>query len=257
MLAQSLLVFVSALAVASASPVRKRCESAQASSTVSATIAASPTILATPTLPTTGGSNELPSTNGTLKAIVVGHGIQNYTCAAAGANATSVGALAVLYDITDLYSSLSDDERTQLSADVLRTTDLPLNLAGDSDDQYAANVSDPFKADADLTVEGIDEPLKVLGYHYFDASLTPTFDLFNAGMLFKGGKLSSVKAPAGADPGLLNTGAVDWLQLGDKGASVGLAQVYRVVTAGGNGLSCDTAGQVFSVPYAAQYWYYD
>jgi hypothetical protein len=95
-----------------------------------------------------------------------------------------------------------------------------------------------------------------LGHHYFDASLAPTFDLYNADLFFKGSKLKNVKAPATADPGLLNTGAVDWLQLGDKGASVGLTLVYRVVTAGGNGLACDEAGQVFSVPYASQYWFY-
>lgn len=205
----------------------------------------------------TQGSTELPAANGTLKAIVVGHGIQNYTCSAAGANATSGGALAVLYDITSLYASLTTEQRTQLPINVLRTTDLPLNLAGDVDNEYAADVSDPFKDDEDLTVDGLAEPLKVLGHHYFDASLTPTFDLYNADLLFKGGKLSSVKAPASADAGLLNTGAVDWLQLGDKGASVGLTETYRVVTAGGNSLACEEAGQTISVPYASQYWYYE
>lgn len=202
------------------------------------------------------GATELPAANGTLKAIAVGHGIQNYTCSAAGANATSGGALAVLYDITDLYPSLTDDERNQLPINLLRTTDLPLNLAGDVDNQYAADVSNPYKADADVTVEGISEPLKVLGHHYFDQSLVATFDLFSVGLLFKGGKLYNVKAPATADLGLLNTGAVDWLLLADKGASVGLTTTYRVVTAGGNFLPCDEAGQTFSVPYAAQYWYY-
>lgn len=153
---------------------------------------------------------------------------------------------------------MTDEQRTQLPINLLRTTDLPLNLAGDPDDQYAADVSNPFKADADVTVEGVAGSLSVLGHHYFDASLTPTFDLYNdADLLFKGGKLNSVKAPATADPGLLNTGAVDWLQLVDKGASVGLTEVYRVVTAGGNALACEEAGQTFSVPYAAQYWYYD
>lgn len=200
----------------------------------------------------------MPAANGTLKAIVVGHGIQNYTCSAAGANATSIGALAVLYDISSIYSSMTDAQRTQLPVTVLHTTDLPLNLAGIADNEYAADVANPFKEDADLTVEGVSEPLKVLGHHYFDVSSTPTFDLYNANaeMLFKGGKLNGVKAPATADPGLLNTGAVDWLELGDKGASVNLAYAYRVVTAGGNGLACVAAGQTFSVPYASQYWLY-
>lgn len=192
--------------------------------------------------------------------MAVGHGIQNYTCTAANATATSLGALAVLYDITSVYASLSSDEQDQLPITLLRTTDLPLNLAEplDPDNQYAADAADPWIPDADVTLDGVDEPLSVLGHHFFDASLTPTFDLYNAdNLLFKGGKLSGVKAPADADPGILNTGAVDWLQLGDKGASVGLTEVYRVVTAGGGALACAEAGQVFSVPYAAQYWFYD
>ncbi|ETS81182.1 hypothetical protein PFICI_06184 [Pestalotiopsis fici W106-1] len=272
MLPQSLLVAISALAITSAGPVRKRCDaSSEIASTTSVAAATSTataddetTSPASPTLPVTGGTSELPAANGTLIAVAVGHGIQNYTCSAAGVTATSIGALAVLYDITDIYSSLSADEQTQLPVNVLRTTDLPLNLAETTDpsNPYAADTADPFPADdADLTVEGVDGPLSVLGRHYFDAALTPTFDLYNAdggdGLLFKGGKLSGVKAPASADPGLLNTGAVDWLQLGDKGASIGLTEVYRVVTAGGGPLTCDEAGQVFSVPYASQYWFYD
>lgn len=201
----------------------------------------------------------------------MGHGIQNYTCSAAGANATSVGALAVLYDITSLYSTLTDAERDQLPITLLYDTALPLNMASSSTgttnttdvgQQYAANVADPFRGskDADVTVPGLSAPLAALGRHYFDASLTPTFDLYGAttaGTLFKGGKLNGVHAPADADAGLFNTGAVDWLQLGDKGASVGLTEVYRVVTAGGSSLACTEAGQAISVPYAAQYWFYD
>ncbi|KAK6199864.1 mitogen activated protein kinase 2 [Pestalotiopsis sp. IQ-011] len=265
MLPRSLLVITSALAVASASPVGKRCDASEVTSTSAVTAATATTAAddgststASPTLPSTGGTSELPAANGTLVAVAVGHGIQNYTCSAAGVSATSIGALAVLYDITSIYSSLSSDEQDQLPISVLRTTDLPLNLAGDPDNEYAADAADPWKADADITVDGVDEPLSVLGHHFFDAALTPTFDLYNADdLLFKGAKLNGVKAPASADPGLLNTSAVDWLQLGDKGASIGLTEVYRVVTAGGGALACEEAGQVFSVPYASQYWFYD
>ncbi|KAF3023549.1 hypothetical protein E8E14_010002 [Neopestalotiopsis sp. 37M] len=269
MLPQSLLVAVSALAITtttSANPLGKRCDASSTTSVVAAATSTATandetTTPAAPTLPVTGGTSELPAANGTLIAVAVGHGIQNYTCTAANATATSLGALAVLYDITSIYASLSSDEQDQLPITLLRTTDLPLNLAEplDPDNQYAADVADPWIADADVTLDGVDEPLSVLGHHFFDASLTPTFDLYNAAdnLLFKGGKLSGVKAPADADPGILNTGAVDWLQLGDKGASVGLTEVYRVVTAGGGALACAEAGQVFSVPYAAQYWFYD
>ena len=50
-----------------------------------------------------------------------------------------------------------------------------------------------------------------------------------------------MKAPAEADSGPAETGAVDWLFLTDKGGtykSIGLSQVYRVVTSGGVGPTC-------------------
>ncbi|KAH8744991.1 hypothetical protein F5883DRAFT_588344 [Diaporthe sp. PMI_573] len=57
--------------------------------------------------------------------------------------------------------------------------------------------------------------------------------------------------------------AIDWLQLGDngRGLSRDVAQVYRVVTAGGIAQACSVSGvnnpgQALSVPYAAQYWFY-
>jgi hypothetical protein len=189
-----------------------------------------------------------------LQRVSVGHGIQNYTCTAVNVTAPSGGALAVLYDITDVYSSFTAEQLTNLATDILRTTDLPLNLVGDDTNQYAADASNPFKPDADVVIDGLSLP--VLGHHYFDTALLPTFDLYAAGEFFKGSKLNGIKAPTSADPGLLNTGAVDWIQLGDKGTSVGVTQTYRIVTAGGNPLACDTVGQSFSVPYAAQYWFY-
>ncbi|KAF7531727.1 hypothetical protein G7054_g8590 [Neopestalotiopsis clavispora] len=203
MLPQSLLVAVSALAITtttSANPLGKRCDASSTTSVVAAATSTATandetTTPAAPTLPVTGGTSELPAANGTLIAVAVGHGIQNYTCTAANATATSLGALAVLYDITSIYASLSSDEQDQLPISLLRTTDLPLNLAGtDPDNQYAADVANPWIADADVTLDGVDEPLSVLGHHFFDASLTPTFDLYNAdNLLFKGGKLSGVE----------------------------------------------------------------
>ncbi|KAI1842081.1 hypothetical protein JX265_013924 [Neoarthrinium moseri] len=258
MLPRSVLVFLSTLAVASAGPLRKRCSSVQPSATAPPPVATSPAEeAASPTLPLTGAATELPAANGTLKAIVVGHGIQNYTCSAAGANATSGGAVAVLYDITSLYTTLTEEQRAKLPVDLLHNTELPLNLAPTSNNKYAADVANPYKPDADVQLDGLSAPLKVLGRHYFDASGTPTFDVYGAGVLFKGAKLHNVKAPSTADAGIMNTGAVDWLQLNDKGFSVGLTETYRVVTAGGNPLACTEAQQSFSVPYASQYWFYD
>lgn len=62
---------------------------------------------------------------------------------------------------------------------------------------------------------------------------------------------------------MLETGAVDWLELSDngRGLSKGVSTVYRVVTAGGVAQACSASGAnangtVFSVPYVAQYWFY-
>lgn len=83
------------------------------------------------------------------------------------------------------------------------------------------------------------------------------------GLFFSGAKEDDVAAPTDSDAGLLDTKAVDWLQLADngRGLSKGITNVYRVVTAGGGAQACSVSGatetgEVFSVPYAAQYWFY-
>ncbi|KAI1408042.1 hypothetical protein F5Y13DRAFT_173428 [Hypoxylon sp. FL1857] len=242
MQSKSLFALLSALALSSASPLR-------------------PAV--TPTLPTTGSGTQLEGPgSATLKHILVGHGIQNYTCSAAAATAASIGALAVVWDITDLYpgtspSSLSTDEFNTLTSRVLRTTAMPLNLAADG--SGGADVASPFPAPADLKIEGIAGTVKFLGHHFFDETNTPTFDLSGAndGELFKGKRDAGIPAPSDADKGEdPATGAVDWLRLSDKGTSVGISLVYRVLTAGGNPEPCTDAGQNQSIPYTAQYWVY-
>lgn len=48
-----------------------------------------------------------------------------------------------------------------------------------------------------------------------------------------------------------------WLALSAKEGSVGIEQVYRVVTAGGQApATCAGAASVISVPYAAAYHFY-
>lgn len=216
-----------------------------------------------------------PAEGTALKYLAIGHGLQNYTCASAGANATAVGALAVLYDATALFSS---PVYANLSPATLWEQAIPLNLvnaaaagpvsaaapATQDELAYQAVAANPFpNPPVALTVGGTE--IAFLGVHYFDAASAPTFDLSASTdkLFFSGAKTGSVKAPADANKGLLATGAVDWLQLGDngKGLSSGVTQVYRVVTAGGVAEACSVsgatpAGQVFSVPYAAQYWFY-
>lgn len=172
----------------------------------------------------------------------------------------------MFWDIQALYpgtgaSSLSEADWAGLPAKVLRTTDVPLNLVPTSSSQYAADPTTPFPSPAtDLTIEGIDGPLRFMGHHFFDTTLTPTFDVQGDGTpapFFQGKKDAGIKAPADADKGLTDSGAVDWLRLTDKGTSSGpVSLVFRVLTAGGNPAPCTEAGQTDSVPYAAMYWMY-
>lgn len=215
-----------------------------------------------PTLPTLPGTSQLPAPTGALKYVAVGHGIQNYTCTAATGAGTSAGALAVLYDITPLFpgsgaSAVDQATWDALSVDILHKLPLPLNLASPTGAEATA---DPFPAPADVTVGST--ALKFLAHHYFDAGLNPTFALTASpgNELFVGKKNVGINAPSTADAGLdPATGAVAWLQLGQQPAAVskGVSLVYRVVTAGGNSPQCTEVGQKFSVPYGAQYWFYE
>ncbi|EJT76449.1 hypothetical protein GGTG_06368 [Gaeumannomyces tritici R3-111a-1] len=235
-----------------------------------------------PTLPSTG-TIDLPAPNpsGTLKAIAVGHGIQNYTCANGVATATAAGALAVLYDVTPFYpgglNGLSNEGFNSLTTAVLWTQDVPLNLVdpaaakpgtpdapnkGMPPSAYGAAAGNPFRAAADITLGEEMPPLKFLGHHYFDAAGAPTFDLSTRNMRFSVGLKESVNQPAESDKGILGTGAVKWLLLNDNGkgqSTLGSnSQVYRVITAGGVAQACSTEGAVpkGSVPYTAFYWFY-
>ncbi|PSR73962.1 hypothetical protein BD289DRAFT_448893 [Coniella lustricola] len=244
-----------------------------------------------PTLPSTGSTDlPTPSSDLTLLYIAVGHGIQNYTCASDNATAVNIGALAVFYDATALYpssgsaSALSTADWDDLTSSVLWDTSIPLNLVDQAvgtapyaedaatlypEESYNADASDPFPAPAAALTLALPSGPRVqapfLGRHYFDALSSPTIDLSGArpALFFSGAKTGDVAAPAASDPGLLDTKAVDWLELADngRGLSVGVSNVYRVVTAGGGAQACSVsgateAGEVFSVPYAAQYWIY-
>ncbi|KAI1635374.1 hypothetical protein F4809DRAFT_458602 [Biscogniauxia mediterranea] len=265
---ERLLIFLSALAVTSASPLgRRSCSIGNGTTTTQPGVPAPSTSTTasasvTYTLPSAGGPTPLTSPgNATLKHIAVGHGIQNYTCTAAGATASSIGALAVLWEITGLYpgsgaGAMSSADWVAFPPKVLRTTALPLNPAASTSVADAADASAPFPAPAELAVDGLAAPLAFLGHHYFDEQNAPTFDLPPSSELFKGKKDQGVAAPADADPGLDDTGAVDWLRLSDKGGSQGVSLVYRVLTAGGSPSACTQAGQAESIPYTAMYWFY-
>ncbi|KAF4929564.1 hypothetical protein CGCVW01_v001374 [Colletotrichum viniferum] len=212
---------------------------------------------AKPTLPTNGNGVELPAPaeDLVLKHIALGHGIQNYTCT--GTNATATGALAALYDAMSLYpnqgpQALSIDAFNSLTTNAVWGAKLPLTSDGVS--KFGASSASPFPTPgADLEMPGL-KALPFIGVHFFDATGVPTFKVGED--IFAGGKLNGTKAPTAADVGPEKTGAVDWLRLGDKGASKGITSIYRVVTAGGVAHACTTPGASDSVPYAAYYWMY-
>ncbi|OHW93944.1 malate dehydrogenase [Colletotrichum incanum] len=252
MLAKTFLLLAS-LALASAAPAKRQAGSS---------CGAKPT---TPNLPVNGNGAELPpvAADLVLKHIALGHGIQNYTCAETNATgpttlaATATGALAALYDAAPLYPSAGPGSLSSVDAFNGLTTnvvwDSPLPLVSDGVSRFGASTSAPFPAPADLALPNI-APLKQIGVHFFDDKGVPTFKVGED--LFKGAKLNGTKAPSSADVGPEKTGAVDWLLLGDKGASKGVTAVYRVVTAGGVAHKCTTVGATDSVPYATYYWFY-
>ncbi|GAP82396.1 putative malate dehydrogenase protein [Rosellinia necatrix] len=243
---QGVFVFLSALSATAATPLGRRCDGSGAGTPTT------PSNGVSYVLPSTGGPTSLPSPDQPLKHIVVGHGVQNYTCTAIGAKGVSAGALAVLHDITSLYpgsgsGAVSPATWNSLTSKVLRTTDLPIDLS---------NPSSPFPEPADLTVSGISKPLPFLGHHFFDSNGVPTFSLNDDAELFKGQKVLGIPAPSTADKGLDSEGAVDWLYLADTGSSVGITKVYRVLTSGGNSAVCGAVGETQSVPYTTMYWLY-
>ncbi|GAB1315211.1 Malate dehydrogenase [Madurella fahalii] len=220
--------------------------------------------ITTPTLPKVGGSTELPppAASLTLKKIALGHGIQNYTCESPSSKVSGTGAVAVLYDATSFYpgtgrTSFQQKVWDKLPETLLWQKPLPLNkLAGT---RFGADATEPFpQPSKDLHLNGLPG-IKFLGYHYFDNNSIPLFDVNTAKLKASVVRLNGVSAPEGADKGILRTGAVDWLELGDSGfgLSEGLSIVYRVITAGGAAEPCSVAGAgVQSVPYTTFYWFY-
>lgn len=240
--------------------------------------ACGPTV--TPTLPQTGegmsANGELnyiltddgkgtelgaPAASLVLKNIAIGHGIQNYSCVDATGDPSATGALAVLYDATGLYpgtarTGISQQIWDDLPSHLLWNKPLPLNKLASS--KYGANGANPFPPPANLRLRGLPT-IDFLGHHYFDPGSIPTFDLSAAGLKASVKKLNGINAPSYADKGIVGSGAVQWLQLGDSGNghSRGLSMVYRVATAGGVAQACLVTGVgVQSVPYTAFYWFY-
>jgi hypothetical protein len=187
------------------------------------------------------GTASLPSPlQGTcLKAVTLGRGTQNYTCATSTSSSlpVSVGAVATLFDATPLLELVPHHEGQEL-LDILP----------------AFFVDFPYSA-----LENCSLPVK--GYHYFNSAKVPTFDLTVSGTgLLLGNKIGDITAPlkkSSAGPDNEGNGAVDWLALTDLPGSVDLKEVYRVWTAGGKApATCENQAPTIQVQYSATYWFY-
>ena len=147
----------------------------------------------------------------------------------------SIGAVATLFDATQNLPEMSvSDGQAYLNT-------LPSNDVDDSIAQIEAS------------------GLPIIGHHYFTAAGVPTWNLSSVDKLLYGSRVANIPAPAGADPGPQGYGAVDWRALTAVAGSVGLTEVYRVETAGGNPpANCSGfEGTTVLVQYAAMYWFYN
>ncbi|KAL4994695.1 hypothetical protein BDV10DRAFT_146182 [Aspergillus recurvatus] len=185
-----------------------------------------------------------PSSGLSLKAITLGRGTQNYTCAESTATIApeAIGATATLFDTSCLVAAdASADSRSTLHflPDILKP--IPLSNV----DLFASLLS--RESGQNLAV----------GKHYFTADGTPFFDLrgserYNSDWI-AAKKEGEEDAPA--KPGYGITGDVAWLKL--KEVEGTLSEVYRIHTAGGSApATCKDMPEEFTVDYAAEYWFY-
>lgn len=189
-----------------------------------------------------------------LSEVVIGRGVQNYTCAGASKDITpkAVGAVASLYNVSCIASNYAD------ILSMLPGLALQYNLPHDP--------------------TGKLEPsnLVLAGHHYFSSNGTPIFDMTptpppgNAKLRadlqsvdlgvghFKVASNSTAPADAPKGDDGNGNGAVPWLLLNATFGTTGdLKAVYRLNTAGGKApATCEDSPAAFSVQYASEYWLY-
>ncbi|KAK5938305.1 hypothetical protein PMZ80_009275 [Knufia obscura] len=168
-----------------------------------------------------------------LTEVVVGRGVQNYTCSSASVDVVPkpIGAIASLYNVSCIAANYPDI-LSMLPALAL---------------QYA------LPADPVANLEPSN--LELVGHHYFTSNGTPTFDLTQVQPLAAGSAAvdsassdagfgiaafkanSNSTAPADAPKGDngQGDGAVTWLRLDSTFGTTGdVKGVYRLQTAGGS-----------------------
>ncbi|OOF95370.1 hypothetical protein ASPCADRAFT_207846 [Aspergillus carbonarius ITEM 5010] len=184
-------------------------------------------------------ASSLPSPSGLDPIYVaVGRGTQNYTCATSTSSSTpqAIGAVARLYDATCIAANYPDI--LELLPGIVYKEQLPSN---EEEPLPPAN-------------------LELLGHHFFRDTTTPVFNLDTTSSRQYGiaisKKQSAIDAPSTAIQG--TNGAVQWLYLTTIDGTVGdYKAVYRVDTvAGAAPTTCQGMQSVFTVQYAANYYFY-
>jgi len=194
---------------------------------------------------TTNATNRLPapSPGESIVRVALGVGTQNYSCTDRTKPPTQMGALAILYD-ADCLAIQNKDFLNTLPPMLVQTP-------GEVETMGVRLISQVAKAQL------------VVGVHYFSDPTTPVFDFRQRGGsgIFVGKVDTRMPAPVGSSTGKApdNFGAVAWLKLVEKpaGGSDGYTEAYRLVTAGGAPpTTCDGRSDTFTIPYAAEYWFY-
>lgn len=197
-------------------------------------------------------TQSLPATNNvTLQYVALGVGIQNYSCASTTATPKSIGAIATFFDATEFLQECGDPKSSKLSARYLK-----------------GYLKQSCQASQDLDDSSCEDAvnflhLPTLGNHYFgpvNGAGVPFFNI-DSGDFLSAQKTGASPAPATAfDGGKHGFGAIDWLFLPSDGSdrTVGLSEVYRINTAGGNAdpQGCASGDAVLSYKYVAEYWFY-
>ncbi|EGC44242.1 conserved hypothetical protein [Histoplasma capsulatum var. duboisii H88] len=205
-----------------------------------------------------------------LLHVTIGRGIQNYTCASSSASDTpkATGALATLFEATCLAATFP--RLLALLPRIALHMPKPTYPQSKSSPSTRSQPDSNFNLDLDFDFD-LDpltfgpSNMPIAGYHYFDSTGVPVFDLLADGHSAVA-KVADVPAPKDALKGVGRQmfGAVAWLYLAAVDGSSGKAKsVYRVATAGGKApATCngwkgnDGDGGVLSVEYSAEYWFF-
>ncbi|KAH8147846.1 uncharacterized protein LAJ45_07946 [Morchella importuna] len=199
-------------------------------------------------MPETNGTKNLspPDAGTSLARVVLGRGVQNYTCADSLSTTIPAanGAVATLYDASCLAAC---------NPTLLHTLpDIMVNLPKDT---IAESLS--------IVTRMTRQPIMV-GHHYFAPNNTiPVFDFRvqrSDKYLLAGQRDEGVPAVTTASKGEMGVGygAVDWLRIkAIPDMSVDYKLAYRILTAGGKPpATCQGMAKEFSVEYATEYWIY-